>query len=443
MTFPAAPKPARRDLRFDTLRGLFLVCMTINHVPTELRALTDQSLGIFSAAESFVFLSGLLAGWVYTRRYRTGGPEGLLASSLGRAKSIYGWHIAAFVTALVCVNLTERLLGTTSQTVPLLFHEHPLEAMGLGIVLLHQPGLLDLLPMYCIFVLLLPLVIGGLESGRRWLVLLLSASVWLVAQFAPAIDPGSLYPINTGSFNPFGWQLLFICGVVIGNARISGHEQLARPNPWVVASAAAVVVYGLGLHYVDSWPRLWPDQAFGILLNKPVLGLFRIADFGCVAYFVGMLATRFPSAFNVRPLALLGRHSLVVVAAQSVTVITILQFPALFETEAGRTLTAAATIALLFAAAAAHEEFQRRRGAGQSRGAIGTRQRAGSVLVPSNGADAAGPAGGLYPGGGQAEGGLSANALYAEPAVRERRRALVAPVLGGDGLGGIRERTAN
>ena len=415
--------------------------MTINHLPTEMRALTDQSLGIFSAAECFVFLSGLLAGWVYTRRYRTGGPDGLLASSLGRAKSIYGWHVAAFVGALVCVNLTERLLGTSSPTVPQLFHEHPLEAMGLGIVLLHQPGLLDLLPMYCIFVLLLPPVIAGLEGGRRWLVLALSAAVWLAAQFAPEIDPSSLYPINTGSFNPFGWQLLFICGVVIGNARISGSEQVVRPSPWVVGAAAALVFYGLGLHYVDSWPRLWPDRAFGILLNKPALGLFRIADFGCVAYFVGMLAARFPSAFNARPLALLGRHSLVVVAAQSVIVITLLQFPALFETLAGRTLTTAATIALLFGAAAAHAEFQRRRSA--ARDPLGARQRSGSGLVPSNGADAAGPAGGVYPGGGQAEGGLSANALHAQPAFRERRRALVAPVLGGDRLGGIRERAAN
>src|SRR5471032_3409051 len=89
--------PSIRDLRFDTLRGLFLVCMTINHLPTELRAATDQSLGIFSAAEGFVFLSGLIAGWVYTRKYRTQGAEGLSAASTGRAKSIYRWHIGAFL----------------------------------------------------------------------------------------------------------------------------------------------------------------------------------------------------------------------------------------------------------------------------------------------------------------------------------------------------------
>ncbi len=189
--------------------------MTVNHLPTQLRVFTDQSIGIFSAAEGFVFLSGLLAGWVYTRKFQKTGPEGLLSASMGRAKTIYGWHIAAFITALVCVNLTERLTGTTSPTVPLLFHEHPLLAMGLGIVLLHQPGLLDLLPMYCIFVLLLPIAIGGLQAGRRWLVLTVSISIWAAAQIAPAFDPAVLYPVVTGSFNPFAWQLLFVGGVVI------------------------------------------------------------------------------------------------------------------------------------------------------------------------------------------------------------------------------------
>ena len=432
---------AKRDLRFDTLRGLFLVCMTVNHLPTELRYFTDQSLGTFSAAEGFVFLSGLLAGWVYTRRYRTGGPGGLLTASLGRARSIYAWHVAAFVAALVSVNLTVRIMGTISPTAPLLFIEHPLQALGLGLVLLHQPGLLDLLPMYCIFVLLLPPVIGALENGRRWLVLSISAAVWAVAQFAPVVDPGTVYPIITGSFNPFGWQLLFVGGVVIGNARMSGREQVCRPSPWVMVPAAVVAVYGIGLHYFDQWPRPWPDEVFGFILYKPALGLFRIADFACIAYFVAILAARFPWAFNVRALALLGRHSLAVVAAQSVVVITLLQFPGLSDTEFDRTATVVATVAFLFLVAELHEAYLERRSA--AREAIGTRHAHGRGLIPPNEADAARAAGAVYPGGRQAEGGLSADALHAEPAAGKRRRALVAPVLGGDRIGGVRERAAH
>src|SRR5665213_877198 len=319
--------PGIRDLRFDTLRGLFLVCMTINHLPTELRAVTDQSLGIFSAAEGFVFLSGLIAGWVYTRKYRTLGAEGLHQASANRAKSIYQWHIGAFLAAFVGVRAVEIWLGYCSPAVPKLFFSHPLESLGLGISLLYQPGLLDLLPMYCAFVLLLPAVVRALEAGHRWTVLGLSAAAWLAVQWAPPVDGAPLYPIVTGSFNLFAWQFLFVAGVAIGHARLSGSEQVSRPRPWVLAAAAAVAVYGFGYRHFQ-WPVVWPERTFGILLNKPALGLFRIADFGAVAYLVAAVGARFPSALTYRPLAFLGRHSLTVVAAQSVIIMVLLPFSA-------------------------------------------------------------------------------------------------------------------
>jgi hypothetical protein len=345
-----------RDLRFDSLRGLFLVLMTVNHLPTEIREVTDQPVGLFAAAEGFVFLSGLLAGWVYTRKYRSRGLQGLWKATTDRARGIYRWHVGAFLAAFVLVQATEHALGYCSPNVPKLFFEHPLESVGLGLSLLYQPGLLDLLPMYCGFVLLLPTVIRALETGRRWWVLGISAAVWLAVQWAPAVDGAPLYPINTGSFNLFAWQFLFVAGVAVGHARVSGFAQLARPNRWVLLGAGAVALYGFGIRHAQ-WPSLWPDPTFGVLLNKPALGLLRMADFGCVAYLVAAVGARFPSALAWRPLALLGRHSLAVVAVQSVAVMTFLQFPALSDTAAARTLTVAATVGVLFAAAYLRETF--------------------------------------------------------------------------------------
>jgi hypothetical protein len=380
-------RPSARDLRFDTLRGLFLVCMTINHLPTEMRTFTDQPLGIFSAAEGFVFLSGLIAGWVYTRKFRESGREGLWTASANRAKSIYRWHVGALLAAFVLVQLTERALGFCSPTVPRLFFEHPVESLGLGVSLLYQPGLLDLLPMYCAFVMLLPVVIRNLEAGRKWLVLGSSGAVWLAVQWAPPVDGAPLYPINTGSFNLLAWQFLFVAGVTIGHARISGSQQVVRPNPLIAALAAVVAVYGFGLHHCQ-WPRLWPDHAFGMLLNKPALGLFRVADFGCVAYLVGIFGALVPQALTWRPLALLGRHSLAVVAAQTVVVMFLLQFPALFATTFLRTFTAAAVVGLLFLVAATRQALV---ALGRSAAAvpIRTRQPAGAPLVRPDDARAA------------------------------------------------------
>ncbi|HZZ19020.1 MAG TPA: OpgC domain-containing protein [Opitutaceae bacterium] len=376
--------PTSRDLRFDTLRGLFLVCMVVNHLPTEIRAVTDQSLGLFSAAEGFVFLSGLLAGWVYTRKYRTKGNDGLWAASTGRARSIYRWHIGSLLLAFVAVQATEHILGFCAPTVPRLFFEHPLLSLGLGASLLYQPGLLDLLPMYCGFVLLLPTVIKALEAGRHKLVLGLSAAVWLVIQFAPPIDGAPLYPINTGSFNLLAWQMLFVAGVTIGHARISGHEQLRKPNPVVLALCAAVAVYGIGVRQAN-WPSLWPDRLYGMLLNKPALGLLRLADFGSVAYLVGALGSRFPQALSWRPLAFLGRHSLAVVAMQSVAITILLQFP-LFETPLSRTVTAVGLVGFLFAGAAIKERYFDVR---PERTPVGARQGAPRGIVGPDDARAA------------------------------------------------------
>jgi hypothetical protein len=379
--------PSGRDLRFDTLRGLFLVLMTINHLPTELRAFTDQSLGIFSAAEGFVFLSGLIAGWVYTRKFRELGRDGLWDASANRARSIYKWHIGALLAAFLCVQLTEHLLGFCSPAVPRLFFEHPLEALSLGITLLYQPGLLDLLPMYCVFVMLLPVVIRALESGHRWLVLGISGAVWLAMQWAPAVDGAPLYPINTGSFNLFAWQFLFVAGITIGHARISGWQQVVRPRLSILVCAAAVAIYGFGLHHAE-WPRLWPDHMLGVLLNKPALGLFRMADFGCVAYLVAVFGAMFPKALMWRPLELLGRHSLAVVAAQSVMIMVLLQFPALFDTGVHRTLTAAVVVAMLFAVASAHEALAARKRLARA-ASLRTRQNLGGHLVRPDDARAA------------------------------------------------------
>jgi hypothetical protein len=368
-----------RDLRLDSLRGLFIVFMTINHLPTSLRVLTDESIGIFTAAEGFVFLSGLLAGMVYTRKFRMRGAAGLRAASLARAQTIYWWHLAAFAAAFALVRLSGLFSGVCSWTAPQLFYENPLLALGLGACLLHQPGLLDLLPMYCLFVLLIPAVVRPLEAGKGAWVLAISGLIWLASQWSPPIDGAPLYPINVGTFNLFAWQFLFVLGIVLGHAQASGRAQVARPNPAMLVLAATVAVYGWGLHHLH-WYRIWPDRIFGIFLNKPALGLFRLADFGCVAFLVAALGARFPRLITWKPLAFLGQHSLQVVAAQSVIVMALLQFPRLFATEFDRTLTAAAAIGLLFAAAAAHRAHQLLRPAASAVVPIGSRQAAGLSL---------------------------------------------------------------
>jgi hypothetical protein len=349
--------PSGRDLRFDSFRGLMLVSMTINHLPSLARVFTDEPLGIFSSAEGFVFLSGLLAGWVYTRRLRRDGEAGLRAAVVHRATTIWRWQVAGFLSCLGAILVLCWLTGFCSWSSPPLFYAHPWLAVLLGCSMLYQPGLLDILPMYCFFVLLLPTVLRALEAGRYGRVLAWSAAAWLAVQWIPPADGAPLYPIHVGSFNLFAWQFLFVAGAVIGHARVTRPGfSLMRFRPFVLALALAVGGFGFLLQRLHWHPPI-PDELFGILLNKPNLGAFRLLNFGVAAYLFGLLGAAFPKLVTWRPLAFLGQHSLVVVAAQSVAVSVIIQFDGLFSNPWLNWLTTAAAVAFLFAAAAAHEHF--------------------------------------------------------------------------------------
>ena len=351
---------SKRDLRFDSLRGLMLVCITVNHLPSLLRPITDQSLGIFSAAEGFVFLSGLLAGWVYARRLRTDGPGALRLFCQKRATMIYRWQVASFLGALVLVRLVSYCSGFCSFTSPQLFYSHPLLAALLGVTMLSQPGLIDFLPLYCALVLALPFVLRAFESDQKVLVLGLRLAHWLAMQWAPPIDGAPLDPINTGTFNLFAWQFLFFAGAAIGHSRMDRPAISPRLQPALILGCLGIAGYCWGIHHLQ-WRPPWSDRTFGVMLNKPALGGLRLADFAAVAYLVGVVGDRLPWLLTWRPLAFLGRHSIAVVAVQSAAAMILLEFPALFVTPLSNWLTTAAAIGLLFATAATHAGWQRGR----------------------------------------------------------------------------------
>src|SRR5512135_878177 len=118
----AAPSPARpagasrRDERLDTFRGYMLVAITLNHLDTELRVFSDYVFGFVSTAEGFVFLSGLVAGLVYTRRAERCTAEELQRHARRRAGQIYGAHAASYLIAFVGLLLLALLSNTISTT---------------------------------------------------------------------------------------------------------------------------------------------------------------------------------------------------------------------------------------------------------------------------------------------------------------------------------------
>jgi hypothetical protein len=356
---PSIAAPAR-DIRFDSLRGLLLVSMAINHLPSDLRTVTDQGVGIVSSAEGFVFLSGLLAGFVYTRRLWREGTSRLRAMTRHRAGVIYGWHMLAYFGGFAALAINAWFTGVHSNTSPPLFTDKPLLAAVCGPLMIYQPGLLDILPMYCVFVLLLPFMLGALEKGWRWPLLGTSFALWAAVQFLPNYDGAIISPpLNFGFFNLLAWQFLFISGVAIGYTKTKSPAPLAPVRPWLLLATIGGAVFFFCLQH-RIIPSLWSDQHFGIMLNKPSLGALRLMSSALVMYLVAVAGTRFPRLLSWRPFAMLGRHPLPIVASQCVLVLVLLAHDDFLATATGRWIASGATIILLFAVAGLCEMLPRK-----------------------------------------------------------------------------------
>lgn len=384
----AAINPGR-DLRLDSLRGLMLVLLTVNHLPSVISRFTDEPLGVSSSAEGFVFLSGLLAGIVYTRRLRRDGSVGLWKALRGRAAMIWRWQVGGFVAALICVQLVGVLFRFDSEKAPILFYQHPWLAIVMGATFTYQPGMLDILPMYCAFVTVLPWVLEQFEKGRRWQVMGVSFVLWLAVQnlYGSGIDGAPLFPLHVGSFNLFAWQFIFFLGVLIGYQKASDPAPLVPFRAWLFLPVLAMAVYGWGVQHLH-WVPPWTDVIFGIMINKTALGLFRLVDFGCIAYLIAQLGRAAPKLLTWPPLAFLGQHSIAVFSVQSVVGIVLLEFWWLFSNPWRNLITTIVSVALLWVTAAVHRRVGAKaapHGAAPSGPApVPARQAAALPLPPGN-----------------------------------------------------------
>jgi hypothetical protein len=346
----AAPTTRTRDLRFDTLRGLLVLFMALNHIETDLHVVTRQTFGFISSAEGFVFVSGLIAGWVYSRKLREQGPDAARIAARRRAGEIYRMHLLAYFGSFMWMVLFVLITTEVPHLLPWLFAAEPWAAVALGPALFYQPGLLDILPMYCVFMLALPLVLRAVTEGRTVRVLGFSFGLWALAQFAsgPIVAFGGL--LNLGAFHLLAWQMLFFVGAVLGAHKTLGVT-LLRPRAALlaIASGMAALLWLFSHGYV---PMPFTPEQFDPLVRKSTLGFIRVANFALLAYLVAICASRFPAAFSWRPLALLGRHTLPVFTAHVLVAMVILTYPDLFfYTPAARWTATAAMVATLFGTA--------------------------------------------------------------------------------------------
>ena len=181
--------------------------------------------GFSDATEIFVFCSGMASAVAFGRSYDNRGWFLGTARVCFRVWQIYWAHIALFFFCVMMLaswdlygdfekNYINGLnLGRfLSDTAPLM--------VGL-FTLTYVPNFFDILPMYMVLLLLMPLVMI-LSRVNLWLVAAFCLTLWILAQ-SRLLDalgleilhislPAEPWSAREWFFNPFAWQLVFFTG---------------------------------------------------------------------------------------------------------------------------------------------------------------------------------------------------------------------------------------
>lgn len=319
-------KDFQRILALDALRGFLLIWMTLTHLPTRVSPYSNQVVGYVSAAEGFIFMAAVLIGRIQQHAFEKYGAPLAHKKLLYRIRRIYGYHLALLAFAFsACAAAAVWLHRIPLQNLLDFYIAHPLRALIAAPALIYNPPLLDILPMYVIFMLATPVLMAGAKRwGWRW-VLAGSGIIWILAQFhlrewlfAGAAHFGFPIPPNeTGAFDLFGWQFLWTIGLCLGSAKERSLFSNVRIPRWLVALSAAVAL-ALFVCRHTGFDVLTGPALFDALVNKWRLSILRLID----AAALGVLLLRFGAPLADtrlgRRLAALGRTSLEVFTAHVV-----------------------------------------------------------------------------------------------------------------------------
>ena len=311
------PRLERRP-ELDALRGLFLVWMTLTHLPTRFSDFVNSPIGFVSSAEGFVFVSALLVGRLYIRELLVD-ASGVRIRLWKRSLKIYGYHLlmlafAFTVAAAIAVHTHKAALVNLLD----FYLAHPFVAIVGSVLLLYCPPLLDILPMYVTFLFFTPLVLSAAVRFGWKRILFLSSWVWLLAQFGlrDLVHNWIVHATHLniplqemGAFNLFAWQAIWIVGLWIG-ARSATHEEVFRKIPgWAAALCCAACLFFIGVRWGWLGPHL-TQQALGIQLDKWQIGPLRVINLVTFSIVFYWLRKYLLHLVAVEPFLTLGKASL-------------------------------------------------------------------------------------------------------------------------------------
>lgn len=274
LVHPPQPTLPARDLPLDLLRGLAMVVLVVNHLPATswLNYATEPFL---SAAETLVVVSGMVAGMVFGRRWRTWGPGATTRALLRRSCVLY--RASVVVVALVGLLTlipglaTEALTIAPGTTGPDLYgFDGPLRTALAVVTLEAGPWQFNILGFFIAVIALTPALLWLLDRG--WWPAVLVGS-WALFALGRATHAEVLPSQSETPFPLLIWQLLFVHGLVLGWHRRQVAAWLRGRRRGIVVAAVLVVaalaayvrLHEIGLHPLGwssaDW-RAWDAEHF-------------------------------------------------------------------------------------------------------------------------------------------------------------------------------------
>ncbi len=206
----------KRDLRIDFLRGFAVLAMVADHLggePSWLYNITGGNRFLFSAAEGFVFISGLVMGIVYAGIIARQGIGPAMWKALRRAGSLYMLTVV-LTFAFISVSYMLHLPWVAGVTIT-----DPVTRAIERLTLHRAFYLTDVLLMYTLLVAVAPLAFILLVNKRTPALLAGSWLLWGLYQRWPDQVTVPWTIEDNSVFHLAAWQVLFFTGLVIGYHR--------------------------------------------------------------------------------------------------------------------------------------------------------------------------------------------------------------------------------
>jgi hypothetical protein len=285
-----------RDVRIDLFRGIANWFIFVDHIPNNVvNWITVRNFGFSGVADLFIFISGYAASIVYARMMLERGFVIGATRLFERARQLYIAYVVLFV--IYVVTITDVAARYFAPDIIYEFNvsglvDHPLRTLASGLLLESRALHLDVLQLLIILMAFFPPVLWVMLR-KPDLAMAGSVALYFAARTFQWNLPS--FPDGSWNFNPFCWQLLFVCGAWFALGGTTRCRSILK-SPGLLYFGIAYLIFALVMTMAGRFPefgRMLPTWLFDAFNpnDKTNLAPYRVLHLIVIAFIV----TRFVS----------------------------------------------------------------------------------------------------------------------------------------------------